>query len=296
MKNERWDGTTYGNGLMHRWLIGLLRGIDIRIVYVFTYVFVIPPCLFRPGFRPIYRYFRERWGFGPVKAFLKTYANHCVFGEVVIDRFAMYAGKRFSVAIEGHEHFRQLSSRPEGFIQLSSHIGNYEIAGYTLLSDAKRLNALVFSGEKESVMAGRAQMFADKNICMIPVKGDMSHLFRIDLALQQGEIVSLPTDRIFGSSKSVEVTLLGGKAMLPQGPFSVAAMRGLDVLAVNVMKTSWRKYTIYVAPLPYDKQAPRREQIAQLAAGYTAELERMLRMYPTQWYNYFDFWKTENEH
>ena len=42
--NKQWTGTTYGNGLMHRWLIALLRHIDVRIVYVFAYLFVVPPC------------------------------------------------------------------------------------------------------------------------------------------------------------------------------------------------------------------------------------------------------------
>ena len=47
MAEKQWDGTTYGNSLMHRWLIGILRKVDVRFVYVFTYIFVIPPCLFR---------------------------------------------------------------------------------------------------------------------------------------------------------------------------------------------------------------------------------------------------------
>ena len=47
---------------------------------------------------------------------------------------------------------------------------------------------------------------------------------------------------------------------------------------------------IVVTPLPYDKQAPRKEQIDELAEGYVRELERIIRLYPTQWYNYFDFW------
>ena len=67
-------------------------------------------------------------------------------------------------------------------------------------------------------------------------------------------------------------------------------MRGLDVLAVNVMKSSTKRYHIYATPLPYDKQAPRQQQIQELAAAYAAELERMLTMYPAQWYNYFPFW------
>jgi predicted LPLAT superfamily acyltransferase len=70
-------------------------------------------------------------------------------------------------------------------------------------------------------------------------------------------------------------------------------MRGLDVLAVNVMKESSKRYRIYVTPLDYDKQASRREQTAQLLHSYVAELERLLALYPTQWYNYFDFWKDE---
>jgi predicted LPLAT superfamily acyltransferase len=120
----------------------------------------------------------------------------------------------------------------------------------------------------------------------------MSHLFLIDHALQEGEIVSMPADRLIGSQKTVTVSLLGAEALLPLGPFSVATMRGLDVLAVNVMKDSWPSYKIFVTPLVYDKQAARKEQIRQLADGYAAELERMLQQYPTQWYNFFDFWKS----
>ena len=275
---------------MHGWLITLLRFIDIRIIYFFTYVFVIPPCLFRPGFKHIYRYFRERWGFGPVKAFFKTYQNHCLFSQVVIDRFAMYAGKRFKFDIDGYEFFQQLANEPDAFIQLSSHIGNYEMAGYTLVSTKKPFNALVFFGEKQSVMENRANMFSDKNIRMIPIKEDMSHLFLIDNALQQGEIVSMPADRIFGSQKWVSEKLLGAEVKLPLGPFRVATMRGLNVLAVNVMKCSSKGYKIYVKPLNYDKVTSRDEQIRQLAHGYITEVESMLQLYPTQWYNYFDFW------
>ncbi len=292
MAEKQWEGTTYGNSLMHRWLIKLLRGIDIRIVYIFTYIFVIPPCLFRPGFKPIYHYFRERWGYGRIKAFIKTYQNHCMFSQVVIDRFAMYAGKHFEVKTSGLDHFNKLSHRPEAFVQLSSHIGNYELAGYTLVSHEKPINALVFYGEKQTVMENRSYMFGDTNVRMIPIKQDMSHLFLIDHALQQGEIVSMPADRIFGSKKSVRVKLLGAEVNLPLGPFNVAAMRGLPVLAVNVMKRSMKSYQIYVTPLEYDREAPRKQQIAQLAEGYTAELDRILAMYPTQWYNYFEYWNS----
>ena len=67
-------------------------------------------------------------------------------------------------------------------------------------------------------------------------------------------------------------------------------MRQLEVLAVNVMKLSAKRYKVYVTPLSYDKTAPRKEQIEQLSRAYVDELERLIKLYPKQWYNYYEFW------
>lgn len=292
MADKKWTGTTFGNRWMHKWLIRLTRWLDVRVLYAFTSVFIVPVCLVvNEGPRVIYRYFRRRHGYGVFRSAWNTYINHCIFSQVVIDRFAMYAGKKFHVETEGYDHFLQLARQKEGFIQFSSHIGNYEIAGYTLVAADKPFNALVFHGEKESVMESRQQMFADTHIKMIPVSDDMSHLFAINQVLENGETLSMPADRNFGSQKTVTATFLGAPAEFPLGPFSVATMRGLDALAVNVMKTSSKTYKIYVTPLSYSKDAPRKQQIAELVHSYVAELERMLKLYPTQWYNFFEFWK-----
>ena len=213
-----------------------------------------------------------------------------MFSWVVVDRFAVFAGKHFRLETEGEEYFRRLEAEPGGFLVFSSHIGCYEVAGYSLTSKTKRFNALVFGGEKATVMAGRQKVLGHHNIRMIPVKDDMSHLFLVNKALDDSEIVSMPADRIIGSAKTVTARFLGADARFPAGPFSVAAMKGLDVLAVNVMKTSARGYKVYVARLSYDRRAPRRQQMQQLADSYVKELERRVRQYPLQWFNFHDFW------
>ena len=292
---NEWAGTTYGNEWMHKWLIRLLRYIDTRVFYVFVAVFIIPVCLvLNPSRGTTYRFFRRRMGYGRLKSAWKTYVNHCLFGQVVVDKFAMYAGRKFDIEIENGDSFRKLAEQDAGFVLLSAHIGNYEIAGYTLACKSKRINALVFAGEKASVMRNRNKMFDDTNTNMIAIQPDMSHLFEIGQALAGGEIVSMPADRISGSPKHVEHDFLGAKARFPLGPFSVATMRGLDVLAVNVMKASPKGYKIYVTPLHYDKTAKRQEQIEQLSAAYVAELEKRVRQYPTQWYNFYNFWEIIN--
>lgn len=291
MAQKQWAGTTYGSGGLHKSLIWTLRFIDVRLLYLFASVFVVPVCLIlNDSRRTAYRYFRDRHGYGRIRAAWATYINHCKFAQVVIDKFAMYAGKKFEVEVIGMDRFNELASKDEGFLHLSSHIGNYEIAGYTLVSERKTINAVVYAHEKASVMENRNNMFTRTNIRMITLRQDMSHLFEIDQALCNGDIVSFPTDRFMGQAKCVECTFLGKTAKFPQGPFSVATMRGLDVLAVNVMKTGLVKYKIYVTPLQYDKEAPRREQLRQLSQAYVAELEKRVLEYPEQWYNFFDFW------
>ena len=278
---------------MHRTLIGSLRWLDVRLIYVFTSIFIIPVCLLlnlNHSRTTAYRYFRQRLGYGCLRASWYTYVNHCLFAQVVVDRFAVFAGKRFKLDIDGYEHFQQLELETKGFVILSSHIGCYEVAGYSLISKSKRFNALVFGGEKATVMKGRQEALSEHNIRMIPVRDDMSHLFIVNEALSNNEIMSMPADRIVGSAKVVKVNFFGETASLPAGPFSVTTMNGFDALAVNVMKISAKRYKVYVTRLSYDTQAPRKQQMQQLANCYVEELERRVRQYPSQWFNFYDFW------
>ena len=268
---------------MHRTLIGSLRWLDVRLIYVFTSIFIIPVCLLlnlNHSRTTAYRYFRQRLGYGCLRASWYTYVNHCLFAQVVVDRFAVFAGKRFKLDIDGYEYFQQLELETKGFVILSSHIGCYEVAGYSLISKSKRFNALVFGGEKATVMKGRQEALSEHNIRMIPVREDMSHLFIVNEALSNNEIMSMPADRIVGSAKVVKVNFFGETASLPAGPFSVTTMNGFDALAVNVMKISAKRYKVYVTRLSYDTQVPRMQQMQQLANCYVEELERRVRQYP----------------
>lgn len=292
MADRNWTGTTYGNGWMHQHLIRLLRYIPVPFLYLFSAIFIIPVVLcVNPSRKTSYHYFRRHHGYGKARACVAVVRNHCQFAQNVIDKFAMYAGKKFKVEVEGFEHFHSLEAKDESFIHMSAHIGNYEIAGYTLHSERKHIHAVLFGYEKESVMKNRSEMFTPNNISMIGLKEDMSHLFEIDRAITNGDIVSFPTDRSMGDSRQLEMNFLGAPACFPMGPFSVATMRGLDVLAVNVMKTGLTRYKVYITPLEYDKALPRKQQIHQLAQAYVNELEKRVRQYPLQWYNFFEFWK-----
>lgn len=292
---KQWEGRTFGGGWMHEALIAMLRALPLRVLYAFVAVFVIPPCMFTKGGRQSYHFYRRRFNRTPLHALSSAYGNLLCFGKVIIDRFAMYAGKKFEFEIVGYEHFEQLEAQPEGFVMLSAHVGNYELAGYSLTSRRKRFNAVVYGGEKASIMANRKRMFAERNIRMISALPEGDHPFLLNDAIMGGEIISLPADRVTGTSRSVKLELLGKEAPFPLGPFFTAALHGLSVISVSVMKAAARRYVILIAPLDYPQQGSHKAQAERLARRWAEELERIVKAYPLQWFNYYDFWHEDAE-
>jgi len=249
----------------------------------------------RKGYLAIYRYFKHHHGYGSVKSFCKTYQNHFVFGQCMLDRFAVYAGRRnfFEIECTGNDYFYQLLDSEKGFVVAGSHVGNFELSGYLLHQDKKRIHAVMYSGEAKEVMENRLKALNMNEICVVPVTGDMSHIFALNDALQRGEIVSIASDRHLGSLQSVECDFLNGKADFPQGTFALAATFEVPVIAVFVIKKSISKYHVYVQPLSidYDKMKNKREKICALAQSFASELENILRKHPEQWFNFYEFWK-----
>ena len=292
--HSEWSGRTDGTPFMQKALIVLFKVVPLEVIYGVMALVVPFYMLFNhKGYTSMYHVFRRRLGKKPLSAFWHVYLNHFAFGQVVLDRFATYAGRRFKLEIDGNENFLRLCEGEKGFVMLSSHVGNYELAGYMLRSDRKSFNALVYAGESATVMSERNKQFAGSNIHMIPVQADMSHLFIINKSLDEGNIVSMPADRCFGSTKSVPCQFFGATAQFPLGPFATAVQKEVPALAVMVMKEGAHSYRAFVRQLPVDTTLPHRKQMAALAQSFATTLEEIVRRYPHQWYNYYEFWDGE---
>lgn len=294
--HRKWQGRTDGTPTMQRALVLLFKVVPLEVIYVLM-AFVVPFYMVvnRKGFLAIYRFFRQRLGKNAFASVFHVYGNHFAFGQVVLDRFAAYAGRRFKVTAVGNEHFLDLASQPGGFMMLSSHVGCFEMAGYTLLSETKQLYALVYGGESEVVAQGRQHRFQDHCVVTVPVSQDLSHLFLLNKALDEGQVVTMPADRIYGSSKCLECHFFGAQAKFPMGPFATAVQKQVPVLAVTVTKEGRRHYVAHVALLETDSGAAPRQQMQALAQAYASALEEEVRKHPHQWYNFYQFWNDADD-
>ena len=292
LQHNEWSGKTDGLPWMQRSLIAMFRVLPLWLPYgVMALVVPFYMIFNRKGYQAMYRFFRNRFGFGRWKSFWKVYSNHFRFGQIILDRFGVYAGRKYRFVVEGQDLMDELEKHAEGFVNLSSHVGNYEIAGYSLKPKSKRFNALVYAGETATVMENRQKLLSQNNMSMIPVKEDMSHIFELNAAIDRGEIVSMPADRVYGSQKTANCMFLGAEARFPLGAFALAAQKNVAVLAVFIMKESHKTYHAYIREIQCDRETKIREQMSQMAQSFATNLEEIVRKYPTQWFNYFDFWK-----
>ncbi|MBQ7269037.1 MAG: acyltransferase [Bacteroidales bacterium] len=291
-RHDNWRGRTDGTPWMQRTLVKMLRFIPVEFIYGIV-ALVIPFYLMfdARARRASWQLFRRRLGRSFLRSLGSVYLNEFMLGLVVVDRFASYAGKKFRLETSDKENFDRLSAQEEGFVQLFAHLGNSEMAGYVFPS-VKRIHVLVYAGETARMMQGREELFTQKNVEMVPVNADMSHIFTLDAALSQGQIASMPADRSFGSPRTASYDFLGAAAKFPVGPFHLAVSRDVPAAALFVMKTSVRSYRAYHIPLVdvRGKGLSRQEAVDALMRDYVARLEEMVRQYPQQWFNFYDFW------
>lgn len=295
-KPVEWKGRTDGLPWMIRSLVALMKVVDRRAIY-FLMAFIVPFYMFfnRQGYRAIYGFFRDRFKFGPLKSFCMVYANHFRFGQVIVDRYAAFAGKKFRFEIDGEELFTEMMNGGSGFVQLSSHIGNYELVGYSLTSDKKKINGLFYGGESDVMMDFRRRMLDRQNVELIEVDSAMSHVFRMNAALDRGEIISMTGDRMLGSEKFLVCPFFGQDARFPMGPFTLAVRKNVPLLAVFSMRGRRGVYSVYVRKIESDMSLSSKARIHDVACRFALLLEETVRRYPAQWFNYYDFWKSADE-
>ncbi len=293
---RQWKGKTGGGNFGQRFLLTFLKHFRVTALYPFL-LLIIPFCLLfvRKPNRALYRYFRDIHGYGKWKALCATARDAYTFGKVVIDKFAIWAGRgdQFQIDMQNPELTQKLLHQEKGVLIAGSHIGNFELLGTTLRHHEKTVNVIIYGGESRQVSEQRDSVFGQNQVNLIPVRDDMSHLFAIKNALDNGEVVAILSDRLFGSPKKKTVNFLGHPADFPIGTFRLAAQMEIPVLSVFVMKEKGLRYTCHATYLPVEENATLNQKCDSLIEQYVRSIEETLKQYPEQWFNLYDFWNLE---
>lgn len=289
---NQWSGKSKGTLLGYKIFVYCIKKLGIRaaysvLVFVAFYYFIASPA----SFKAMYAYFKHRQQFSSFKAVWAIYKNYFVFGQTILDRVAIGAGLRneFTFDFDGIDILKQLLSEKKGGILISAHIGNFEIAEkfFSEIDLESQIHIVTIDQEHSVIKEYLASQNNDKpNVQFIYIKEDLSHIFEINDALSKNHLICFTGDRYVPQTKTMTGELLGKGALFPAGTFHIASRLKAPIAFVYVMKESNLHYHLYTRRAPEIKY---RDAQAVLNA-YTESITQMLKRYPYQWFNYYDFW------
>lgn len=290
---KAWTGKTGGTRRMQESLITIFRHVDVRWLYPLMWLWIAGYILFASSpRRGIWYYWRKRRGCSFFRSCLALVKNFCEFGKVILDRFAAYAGRKVNIRIVGQEIISSLNAREGGYIVLSTHIGNQELAGYSIRA-AKPFHILTFMGDTATVNDNRRRSFEQMGLYMLPLCSDGSHVVEMHNVLSEGHVLSIHGDRLFYGGRTLLCNILGEEACFPEGPYRFAVLEGVPVITMFMMRERTGEYTLHVKQLSDGtyEAAGRKQQAQELLERYVRANEEILAEYPHQWYHFYEFWK-----
>lgn len=237
-------------------------------------------------------------GLGKSRSFYSTYLNFCMLGKTLVDKVAVLSGMRekYTFDFDGEEHLRQMVTDGTGGILINAHVGNWDIAGQLLERLDTVIHVLMFDAEHQQISKYLEEVMTEKNVHVIVIHEDMSHLNEIKEALSKKEIIAMNGDRFVEGNKVYNTEFLGHKAYFPAGPFSIAAKFDVPVTFAFAMKETKTHYHFYATPLKkvgkFKTLAEREQMLRAMVDEYAGELAKKVKLYPLQWFNYYQFWNT----
>jgi len=289
-----WEGKSKATPLGYRIFVSVLKTFGVRPAYWLLYVVAGWYLFFsRQSNKHLYHYFHAKLGYGRWRSIRSLYRNYFRFGQTLIDKVAVMSGidVPFTYDFDGEEYLREMVAAGKGGLLLSAHIGNWEIAGHLLKRLNTTVNVVMYDGEQEQIKAYLEKVTGGRNMQLIIIRNDLSHIFAISEALDRNQLVCMHADRFMPGNKTLPAHFLGEIANFPAGPFILASRFNVPVSMVFAFKETTRHYHLYATkPGDYATQL-KSGKMDILFKEFVTEMAAKTRLYPEQWFNYYDFWK-----
>lgn len=292
-----WKGKTRGGSFGYLFFITLIKRCGITTAYIFLGLVVPYFVPFAPkATKSIWFYARNILKLSVTNSALMLIRNYYSFGQILIDKLALKAGMqdKYNFRFENHPEFLNVLNSQQGVIIIGAHMGSWE-AGVPYFEDyGKKINVVLYDAEYQKI-----KNILQKNTSadctshkFIPISNDgLSHVLSIKEALDEGEYVCFQGDRYIHQERTIKKRFMGGEALFPAGPFLLASRLSLPVVFYFAMREGNKTYHFHftIAKQVTPEKGIKREEI--LLEQYITTLESIVKQYPTQWFNYYNFWK-----
>jgi predicted LPLAT superfamily acyltransferase len=301
MNATDWKHRPEGGGFFAIWLIRAIarrggRAVARSLLWPITCYFLL---LRGPERRASRAYLRRVL---PVRPTWWHVARHIhTFASTILDRVFLLSGQleRFEFQVEGLPALEAQLDQGRGLLVLGSHLGSF---------DALRVLATRRPDLRVRVLLDRAHNRAMQTLldALNPrLAADIidagqpgtAIVLAIREALEEGALVALLADRALPGDASAAVPFLGDAARFPFAPWQIAGVLQVPVTLAFGLYRGGNRYELVFEPVSDGLFLPRHERrqaLAGLVQTYAARLQHHARRAPYNWFNFYDFWQTDD--
>lgn len=235
-----------------------------------------------------------RWALGERTAvaeeldIVRTFQNYasCLTESLAAER---PDAQQARVLVNGREHVTAALGGGRGAVLVTAHVGPWDAAARLLGAELGVRVALVMEAEPDpGARALHDEVRRRAGVEVFAVgEGPLDGL-PVLRHLRGGGVAAFQIDRRAPSGRSLQATLFGRPFAVPEGPFRLAALAGVPLLALFSSRTGYFAYTVEAGP-PVECRRPVVEAELETAAReVVGRLEAFIARHPTQWFHFGD--------
>ncbi|WP_254067998.1 acyltransferase [Acidovorax sp. SRB_14] len=221
-----------------------------------------------------------------------------MFAQVILDKLLALTGRyrRDSVHFAGRQPLIDMIQRGQGAIVVTAHMGCLELCQAIAEQRSNlRLNILVHTHHAQQFNRLLKRLAPDSGVQLLQV-AEFSAATAMMLAerVARGEFIAIAGDRVpVRESKTTRAMFLGHEADFPCGPYVLAAALKCPLYFMGCVHdgTGYAVEFVELAAQVELPRAQRQQALADYAAAYAQQVERLLCKAPYDWFNFFPFWE-----
>jgi KDO2-lipid IV(A) lauroyltransferase len=214
----------------------------------------------------------------------ETFANFAAYFAdlLTLNRRDPAALLRYVSRVDGREHLDAAFAAQRGAILLTAHLGNWELGGRILAHRGGRITHVVVWAEADADL--ERYLRVDSPQLRFVTRRQATASIGLLAALRRDELVAMQGDRAAGGRGDIPVPFFGAPAAFPIGPFLLARVSGAPVVPAFCTMVPGGRYRIMIEPPIWVTPGEERTGLGKMVEV----LERTIRAFPTQWFNFFD--------
>ena len=223
------------------------------------------------------------------------------FAATILDRVFLLSGQvqRFDIRIDGLEAVHAQLDRGHGLLMFGSHLGSFEVMR-VLARQRPDIQVRVVLDKAHNPAMTQLLDALNPEIARTVIDAGQdgpSIVLAIKQATDEGALVALLVDRARPGEPWLPAPLLGTPAPFPIAPWLIAAaLKAPVALAFGLYRGGNRydlAFEVFSPGLTIERHN-RSQRLTEVVEAYARRLEHHVRSAPYNWFNFYDFWRTDD--